>query len=199
MKKVLAVLLFLLFCVLFSNLSFAHKVNVFVFVEGKQVFVEGYFTDGKKPKSAKVTVEDSSKSVVVEGETDGDGGFVFDIPKRDDLLITLYAGQGHQAQYLLPKADLEGVVEVSPGTTSTQPDSAASLEVVAGSAERGISAAELEAAVQSAVSKAIRPLARSLHEAQEKASFSDLIGGIGFIVGLFGVYMYFQSRKTAKG
>lgn len=198
MKKVLAVFLLLLFCVLFSNLSFAHKVNVFVFVEGKQVFVEGYFTDGKKPKSAKVTVEDSSKSVVVEGETDGDGGFVFDIPKRDDLLITLYAGQGHKAQYLLPKADLEGVVEVSTEKTSTQINSAASLEV-AGSAGAGISAAELEAAVQSAVSKAIRPLARSLHEAQEKASFSDLIGGIGFIVGLFGVYMYFQSRKTVKG
>ena len=178
-----------------SNAVFAHKVNVFVFVEGDQVFVEGYFTDGKKPKRSKVTVKDSSGRVVIEGETDGDGGYVFDIPKEDDFLVTLNAGQGHQAEYLLMKSDISGVALAENRDEGEDVDGDGVSTSVA---TAGVDAKELEVIVQRAVSQAVRPLARSLHEAQEEASFSDLVGGVGFIVGLFGVFMYFQARKTTK-
>jgi len=50
------------------------------------------------------------------------------------------------------------------------------------------------------VGKAIMPLMRSISELKERSSFSDLIGGIGFIVGILGVFFYIKAKKLmAKG
>ena len=39
---------------------------------------------------------------------------------------------------------------------------------------------------------------RELSELKERRSFSDIIGGIGFIVGLLGAVFFFSARKAAK-
>ncbi len=52
--------------------------------------------------------------------------------------------------------------------------------------------------IKKAVLDANIPLVKSLEEAQQKASLSDIIGGIGFIFGILGVVLYFQTRKQSK-
>lgn len=81
--------------------AFAHKVKVFAYAEEGIVFTESYFADGKPCKGSKISVEDPEGRVLVEGETDGEGLFSFEVPEKTDLKIVLNAGAGHRAEYYL--------------------------------------------------------------------------------------------------
>lgn len=92
---------------LFCSPAAGHKVNLFAYAEGGRVYVEGYFADGKPAETGKITVLDGQNSVLLEGVTDKEGKFSFEIPKVEDLTIVLDAGMGHKTSFVLKKADLE--------------------------------------------------------------------------------------------
>ncbi len=101
-----------LFAVLFVVLSFsatavAHKVNLFAYAEGGTIFTESYFPDGRAVEGGKVLVYDSKDTLLLEGVTDTEGLFNFDIPKGDDLKIVIDAGMGHKNSFTLKKAEVE--------------------------------------------------------------------------------------------
>lgn len=52
-------LLTTVYYLLFTSTAFAHKVNIFAYVEGDTVYTESYFPDGKKVESGLVEVYDS--------------------------------------------------------------------------------------------------------------------------------------------
>ncbi len=162
----------------------AHKVNVFAFVEGEQLYVQGYFTDGKMAKNSQVTVYSADDQVLAEGVTNEEGEYTFDHRGAPGLRVVLNAGEGHLAEYLLGADEL-------PSETGA-PASAA------GAGLEGIAAAELGPTVTRAVAQAIKPLAREIAELKERRSFSDIVGGVGFIVGLLGVFAYYKARKSAS-
>jgi nickel transport protein len=54
-----------------------------------------------------VLVYDSKNRQLVEGKTDTQGMFSFDIPKIDALTIVIDAGMGHKNKFKLKKADVE--------------------------------------------------------------------------------------------
>ncbi len=101
-----------LFAVLFVVLSFsgtavAHKMNLFAYAEGGTIFTESYFPDGRAVEGGKVLVYDSKDTLLLEGVTDTEGLFNFDIPKGDDLKIVIDAGMGHKNSFTLKKAEVE--------------------------------------------------------------------------------------------
>ncbi len=177
----------------------AHKVNMFAFAEGDQVFVEGYFSDGKRARESEVVVFDRAGRELLKGITDDEGSFVFKIPVQEDLRITLNAGMGHKTEYLIPRAELAGMGDEMP---AAEVSGKAPLAADAGvSSPAGVSAPAAgisEAALRKAVGEAIRPLMRSISELQERRSFSDIVGGIGFIIGIAGVYFYLKARRMLQ-
>ena len=90
-----------------AGTAMAHKVNLFAYVEGGKIYTESYFPDGRPVENGKVKVYDSSKKLLIEGVTDKEGLFSFDIPKIDDLTIVLDATMGHKNSYKLKKAEVE--------------------------------------------------------------------------------------------
>jgi nickel transport protein len=52
-------------------------------------------------------VYDSQDKLVLEGVTDSDGYFNFDIPKIDDFKIVINATMGHRNSFKLKKAEVE--------------------------------------------------------------------------------------------
>ncbi len=181
--------------------ALAHKVNMFAFAEGDQVFVEGYFSDGKRARNSQVAVYDPEGNVLNEGVTDGEGAYVFAIPRQVDLRITLNAGMGHKTEYVIAREELPGgrgdggltaaeVVTEAPAPAGAA-DTPPAQPVAAGSA---VTRAELK----KAVGEAIRPLMRSISELEERRGFSDIIGGLGFIVGIAGVYFYIKARSMLR-
>jgi len=90
-----------------NGTALAHKVNLFAYVDGGKIYTESYFADGKPVKEGTVMVYDSRKKLLLQGATDQEGLFSFDIPKMDDLNIVIDASMGHRNSFKLEKAEVE--------------------------------------------------------------------------------------------
>ena len=199
MSTVFAVIIALGSGVLTSEVH-AHKVNMFAFAEGNQVFVEGYFSDGKRAKNSEVIVYDPDGEILVRGNTDDEGAYTFAIPNQNDLRITLNAGMGHMTEYAIASNELSGISD-SPVTETTAAGGAAGSEPVLTEPDgqpMTTSGVLSKAVLKKAVGEAIRPLMRSISELEERRSFSDIVGGLGFIVGIAGIFFYVKARTMLR-
>jgi len=183
-----------IFCLLFAHSAFAHKLNVFTFVEGEQVFVEGYFADGKRAKNSQVKVYNEQREVIAEGTTNDAGEFNFKTPVIASLRIHLDAGMGHAAEYTLAATEFSQTNETV--ITSQDQNSLASNNMQ--STSGGASQDEIKIIVDQAVSSAVKPLVREISELKNKTSLSDIIGGLGFILGALGLFAYLKARKPTS-
>ena len=107
MKILKCVLVMVVMIVWYGGATLAHKVNLFAYAEGGKIYTESYFPDGKPVEGGKVMVYDSQDNLIVEGVTDNDGLFRFDIPKIDDFNIVIDATMGHKNSFKLKKAEVE--------------------------------------------------------------------------------------------
>lgn len=89
-----------------ASLAWAHKVNLFAYVEGDTVYTESYFPDGKKVEGGTIEVLDANGRKMLEGKTDAQGMFHFPLPKKEDLTITIDATMGHKNRFLLKQTDM---------------------------------------------------------------------------------------------
>ena len=89
-----------------APLAWAHKVNLFAYVEGNTVYTESYFPDGKKVEGGTVEVLDAKGRKILEGKTDAQGMFHFPLPRKEDLTITIDATMGHKNSFLLKQAEM---------------------------------------------------------------------------------------------
>lgn len=174
---------------LFVGTAHAHKVNVFAYLEGNQVYVQGYFMDGKKAKKSTVIVYGEKGERLTEGLTNDEGEYVFPVSAKQEVRIVLNAGQGHQAEYVLSTGDMVGD-EVS------KAGSASAAEIMGN--QSAVVGGDVDAVVRHAVAAGMMPLAKEIAELKERRSFSDIIGGVGFIAGILGVFAYVKSRKQLK-
>lgn len=178
----------------------AHNVTIFAWVEGDTVFTESKFSGGRKAVHAPVGVYDASGEKLLEGKTDANGDFSFRIPQKTALKVVLEAGMGHRAEWTLP------LEEIAPG--GSVPKTAAALPDTPeppGTTKTGtvpvsgLTAGEIEAAVERAVDRKLKPLMKLLAERRrEGPSASDIFSGIGYIFGLVGVGVYFHYRRKRE-
>jgi nickel transport protein len=188
---------FLLLLMLTTVPAYAHKVNMFAYVEGNKVMMEGYFSDGNKPMNCEVTVTNPNGKMLLKGLTDKEGKFSFNIPEITDLHVVLNAGMGHRAQYVISRAELTGA---QPNTGGDQASSTSKPEEAAANAKETSDTSTAstnldEAMVRKAVTDAIVPLMRTVDQMRESANFSNIVGGIGFIFGIVGVFFYIKARQ----
>jgi len=172
---------------------FAHKVNIFTYVEGDKVYTESYFNDGKKCVDSKIEVFDNQGNILLEGLTDEEGMFSFEIPSEDvidgDLKVVLTASMGHRAEYIIRADELRDVAELIEEKLE-EPVTVLSPEV------SSFDLKEIQSLIEDALDKKLEPIMREIKKSQEdKISFTEIIGGIGYIIGIFGIIAYFLSRK----
>ena len=198
LKKVLAMafVLTLVFMAL-APLASGHKVNVFAWVEGDTVHVEGYFAGNKKAQDSLVEVFDSTGEKLLAGRTDQQGKFSFKIPKKTDLKIVLTASMGHKNDFVIPMSELE---EVSPnkatesgGHTVPEPSE---QKIASGQRTSAVDFAQMESVIDKVLDRKLTTLSRLIRETRpEGPTVSEVTGGIGYIFGLMGVALYFISKK----
>jgi nickel transport protein len=84
---------------LFSLLSFAHRVDVYAEFNNGTLEVFGYFPDGTPARGAQVKVFTPDGKLLYEGKTDREGWLKIPLtPKVDRVKVVLYAGLGHETQ-----------------------------------------------------------------------------------------------------
>ena len=166
--------------------ALAHKVMIFAWVEGDTVFTESKFSGGKKAINAPVVIFDKDGKKLLEGKTDNKGEFSFKIPKLTDLRIVLNAAMGHKAEWTVPESEIREVGNIVEKKSAQ----------VSGPIGIGLSKEEVKKIVEDSLDKKLRPIVRMMTESKNnEPSFTEIIGGIGYIFGLMGVALYFKNRR----
>ncbi|MBW1795103.1 MAG: hypothetical protein JRJ38_11865 [Deltaproteobacteria bacterium] len=204
--RISKVTVFFLFTVLYLAMTvpcaLAHKVLLTAYVEGDTVFVEGGFSDGTPCKNAKIEVFDPSGNKLLEGKTNEDGEFSFKPPQKTDLKLVLNAGMGHRAEYIVPVDELPDMTSRQTAKAEAMPALATESRKPRGASEAvaRIDLKEIEAIVDRVIQRRLRPLIQLVAKSQRKTGFSptEIFGGIGYILGLMGIAIYFRHRKGSK-
>ena len=171
----------------------SHKVNIFAYVEADSVRTESYFADGRKCVNVAVSLLDASGETLAAQQTNEEGMASLPVPalppqERSDLRVVLQASMGHRAEYVLSAGELW------PGTISGRTADAQAAE----DANRPTAVAGAALLTQETMAQQLAPLVqavRDLRREQERASVRDVIGGIGYILGLLGIYCYLRGRS----
>ena len=199
----------------------AHKVRVFALPEGGKIMVEGAFSGDRMCQDCRVEVlNPETREVILRGRTDQKGLWRFPVSNtvkkaRSGLLVVLEAGEGHRAEWLVRPSeylDETGPVDKAPAKVGKAASSAKEGSTLApglpspsapeGSAPKGqavsapLDEARLEAVVARAVEREVAPLRRMLLEQEEGPGWKDILGGIGWIVGLAGIAVWARSRRS---
>ena len=214
-------MLLLFFMLVLPQAAYAHRVNIFAWTEGDQVVAECGFNGGNKVKQGQVVVYDAATGAKLqEGRTDDQGVYRFPVPaegKAHGLRIVVKAGEGHQNEWMMDAAELAAVQtpaipasaseakdaaapaaeKTSPGThaVSTATPGAKGAAAPTPSAA-GVSSGELQTIVNAALDVKLGPIRRELAEMRvSRPGFSEIFGGIGWLVGLAGIALYFKGRR----
>ncbi len=204
----------------------AHRVNVFAFVEGDHIRVECAFSKSRKVKSGRIIVRDAATGIqILEGATDTDGNFSFRPPQEvlragHDLSISVEAGEGHRNAWTVSASELQALgpslaAPAAPDERPTVPDEAPHDTTPAtparvgqapntlpgpapdAQAYPGLNAQELEALLGKMLDARLAPINRTLAQLQERGpELRDIIGGIGWILGLLGLAAYCRTRRA---
>jgi nickel transport protein len=186
----------------------AHRVNVFAWVEGDTVYVEGKFAGGKQVKAGKIVVLDSQGVELLSGLTNDRGEYSFKVPKQTDLRIVLSAGQGHQGEWTVRVDEMNELTSEKSGQPGAEKGvqysqketfgkTSADEETVA--PDTAIIREELETIIESVLDEKLKPINRKLSDMrQEGPTLKDIFAGIGYILGLVGIAAYVHSRKKKE-
>ena len=170
--------------------ALAHKVTIFAWVEGDTVFTESKFSGGKKAVNAPVVIYGKDGKKLLEGKTDNKGEFSFKIPKITDLRVVLNATMGHKAEWMISEKEIREANPVVKNTSASEPSGTISV---------GLSKEEIQKVVEDSLDKKLRPIVRMMTESKNaKPSITEIIGGIGYIFGLFGVVIFFKNRTKKR-
>jgi len=184
------IFLFLIPCIIFS-----HKINIFATVEGNKIFTQSYASDGGKIKGGIIEVYDKAGDKLLTGITDSLGEFSFNIPKKDDLKIVVIGGMGHRAETFISAEDLLDIKieipkKIEPKKNKEIP------EIVNRQNAPVIDTIILKRMIEDVMDEKLHTIIKMLAEEKEdKISFTEVIGGIGYIFGIIGIISLFMSRK----
>ena len=186
--------------------TYAHRLNIFACTEGEQIVGSAYFAGGGRPANMNVLVLNPGGRELGRAITNAEGEFTFTPTHSVDHHFVINTGDGHRAEFVVPADELPaGRDEPVAATASNVPtvddlpsksDKTASPADQPASAAPRVDEAALERIVRSAVSKEVAPLRQQLDEQAVQVRMRDVIGGIGYIVGLAALTYYLVRRRS---
>ncbi|WP_449243123.1 cobalamin biosynthesis protein CbiL [Desulfovibrio sp.] len=188
--------------VLFAALpALAHKVNIFAYAENGSIHTESSFGGKRAVNQGIVEVRDTAGGeLLLSGTTDDDGKWSFPIParfreKRPGLTLVIKAGEGHQGQWeMKPEDYLESGAAAAPQPAAQAAEAQAAPAPSA--AQAPADAATLEQTVNRIVEAKLAPLRKQIGEAETgDPGPAEILGGLGFIMGLGALVMAARRRK----
>ena len=200
-KGILSLMIFVCLFLVGQGPASAHKVMIFAWVDGDNVHTESKFSGGKRVKGGEVIVYDIDGNQLLKGKTNDKGEFSFKVPKKTGMKIVLLAGMAHRGEWTIP---LEEIQEVAAGETGTGTSKETDVEKPEKQARPapagGVSPDEIRMAVEKALDEKLKPVMKMLAESKERGPcVTEILGGIGYILGLMGVAAYFNYRRKSGG
>jgi nickel transport protein len=179
----------------------AHKVNVFAYADGATIQGEVYVRGGDPVRGATITVFDPSGAELGTALTDDEGEFTLEARFRCDHRVVADAGGGHAAEYTVPAGELPDGLPARGEPPEERPDPQAAPTPPEEDPTAAPDRAPLHAELQSLNTQIIQ-LRRQLDQYQAKIRLQDILGAIGYIVGVMGLAFYFlgvRRKEQAAG
>ncbi|WP_416916719.1 MAG: cobalt ABC transporter permease [Roseicyclus sp.] len=172
----------------------AHNVIASVFPAGRQIEGEIGFSDGQMAAGALVEVFDADGNRLAEVTTDEEGFFLYTPTAPVIHVFRSDLGAGHLALMSMPAHEVATIMGLSaPDPVTAEAGGAVEAQgsAVLGEAER--------AALAAMIRQEIRPLRQELTAYRTQNDLQTILGGIGYILGLFGLGFYLAARRKLKG
>lgn len=200
----------------------AHRLNVFAWLENDEIIVESNFGKDRPARDAAVTIiDEATRQTLASGRTNSVGQYVFKVPnvvrEGHGLVIDVNAGQGHHREWTMDASELYAAASLTAGfdasaieqreldasqknrgaapeTTPTPPSPA-----IASPASETLTPDHARSIIREEVEKSVAPIRQSLaSRGEDGPSLVEIIGGVGWIAGIVGLYLIFRSRRKAS-
>ncbi len=181
------------FLILFSfQICFAHKLSTFAYKEKDQIIGEAYFVDGSPCINCKVEVFEEKGNKILETQTDEKGKYKFSIKEGGELKIKVIAGEGHFAEYKIKIEKLEkekkSQDKENVKKTISQKETFYSLD------EEKIK--DILRQVIKEENEGLKNLILEMKKDMNRIKIHEILGGIGYILGILGVWSIFKKRTN---
>ncbi|MFN3891846.1 MAG: hypothetical protein ACK4MV_15740 [Beijerinckiaceae bacterium] len=187
MRRLAPIIAALLLAVLAAAPAQAHRLRVFATVEQGEITGYAYFVGGARANGASVVFRDRDERELHRTSADARGAFKWRPEQPQTIRIVVDAGEGHVGSLTIDRARFSGRrAEGDPGDE----EQAVAAETLL-PAQRDV----IEAAVDAAVARHVRPLLEKFEAMETRTRFNDIVGGIGMIIGVAGAAMWALSRR----
>lgn len=171
--------------------AWPHGINLFATVEGTTIQGTLHYADGSPATHAPVIAYAPDGKKIAEALTDETGRFTFQAQVRCRHRLVGDAGQGHRGLFTIPVEDLPDVLP-EPGVPSAAPSPVPAAPI----ATPGSVPEDLDQRVEAAVARQLRPLREQLNGYETSIRIRDVMGGIGYLFGLAGLFGLIKSRSS---
>ena len=176
----------------------AHRLKLFLTTETGDITGYAFFVGGGRPEGVEVVVADATGRIVHRGRTDDHGGFRWRPQTVADHTVSIDTGDGHRVSATVAADRLVGAAGIAPSTPPEPAATAAPSAAPAPPAEPEALARLVEARVDAALERRLRPLMEAYDLAESRLRFNDVMGGVGMIVGLAGAAMWASARRRDR-
>ncbi|NOD76971.1 MULTISPECIES: cobalt ABC transporter permease [unclassified Ruegeria] len=172
--------------------ALAHKVITGVFPAGDAIEGELGFSNGDMAENQEVVVYGPDGAELGRTVTNTDGFFLYTPTEPVAHTFKADLGAGHLAEVTMPAEEVAEILGVDaelvkPATQVENANDAATTVASLTDEER--------AAIAQAVRDETRPLRREIAAYREHNDLQTVLGGIGYIIGLFGIGFYVAARR----
>jgi nickel transport protein len=205
MRKILPVLwvqgvLLILFIGAGPTSALAHAVLIFAYAQGDTIHTESTFVPDTPVRQGKILVlNQKTGELLLSGQTDDRGKFSFKIPavavaQKLNLEIVVEAPMGHRGEWLL-RAD-KYLTGVTAEKAAASAPASATTSPAPGTQAAALDRQILAEIVNKALERQLAPIKEMLTALTiHRTTLPDIIGGLGYILGFFGLWAYFQSQR----
>jgi nickel transport protein len=158
----------------------AHKLKIFATAAGGQIAGRAYFVGGGPARQVTIKVETPAGEQLGAVTTDADGRFAMTMVQPVDHVLIADLADGHVARFVLAA---DGAAEALGGAPAAPAGAGAAAEL------------QLAARIEQAVARQVQPILIQLNAYQDQLWLRDILGGIGFILGLAGLLAWVKARR----
>jgi len=191
----------------------AHTLYVFASGDGSSIKGRVYLPGGTGVPDAEIRLTTSEGKVVATTKSDAEGNFTLQAPFRSDFSVVAMTADGHQAHWAISADELAELP--LPPNLSTGESEANSSEVSADShpAPSGSSnshsredtpttgtavpLADLKSEMNMLKAQVVK-LREEWQEFRSATQLRDVLGGLGYILGITGIAFYILARKRDR-
>ena len=168
--------------------AWGHGIDLFARVEGTAIKGTMAYADGTPVANRPVRAFAPDGSVIQETTTDEAGHFTMPVTSPVRHRLVGEAGEGHRGLFTVSEAEVKlafGEAGPQGGGTATATEGPTATAAID------------QAALEAAIARQLGPLRDQLHAHDQRVRLRDVLGGIGYVFGLAGLYVLWKQR--AKG